>query len=348
MTDDLIDAVTHLVSEFCPADSVAQYAQDRFHQRLWTALARADLTTVSVPEDSGGSGGSVKDALQIIRIVGRFAGAVPVAESSLLGGWLLSLAGWQLPDGPLAVGAPGDDEVTVTRLADGSVRLDGVMRNVAWLAEAGELVVLCNDEAEWLVCRAPVATLTVRSGLNIAGEGRDMATLDGLLVPGDRARSIGTAATRLDFRVRGAASRVALMAGALDRIQAMTTSYTGERVQFGQPIRRFQAAQHRLARLAEQAQLAVTCARVLTDADSLVPADVAAAKSVVGIAAAAAAAEAHQLHGAVGMTLEYPLNFLTRRVWSWRNEYGSSEDWNSWLGERLDLAGDVWTELTGT
>ena len=36
---------------------------------------------------------------------------------------------------------------------------------------------------------------------------------------------------------------------------------------------------------------------------------------------------AHQIHGAIGMTQEYTLRFITSRLWSWRDEWGSEDMW---------------------
>ena len=41
----------------------------------------------------------------------------------------------------------------------------------------------------------------------------------------------------------------------------------------------------------------------------------------------------HQVHGAIGFTYEYGLHFYTKRLWSWRDEYGSAVEWGSFLGD---------------
>ena len=37
----------------------------------------------------------------------------------------------------------------------------------------------------------------------------------------------------------------------------------------------------------------------------------------------------------MGVTREYPLHHLSRRLWAWRNEYGSGRSWRAWLGAEL-------------
>ena len=49
-------------------------------------------------------------------------------------------------------------------------------------------------------------------------------------------------------------------------------------------------------------------------------------------AASRATKACHQAHGAMGMTQEYELHHSSRRLWSWRKEYGSDAEWSRWLG----------------
>src|SRR3546814_9024460 len=47
-----------------------------------------------------------------------------------------------------------------------------------------------------------------------------------------------------------------------------------------------------------------------------------AAKLRANIAAGIGTDIAHQVHGAIGFTQEFALQRFTRRLWSWRSEYG--------------------------
>jgi acyl-CoA dehydrogenase len=62
------------------------------------------------------------------------------------------------------------------------------------------------------------------------------------------------------------------------------------------------------------------------------PFEVASAKVLAGQAARTATRSAHQAHGAIGVTREYPLHRFTRRLWSWRAEYGDETEWSDMLG----------------
>ncbi len=54
-------------------------------------------------------------------------------------------------------------------------------------------------------------------------------------------------------------------------------------------------------------------------------------KLVANQAAARATKACHQAHGAMSMTQEYPLHHLSRRLWSWRKEYGADAHWSALL-----------------
>ncbi len=75
----------------------------------------------------------------------------------------------------------------------------------------------------------------------------------------------------------------------------------------------------------------------------LVP-EIAAAKIRVGESVATVAEIAQQVHGAMGYTHEHQLHHFTRRLWSWRDEYGSEQHWQKVLGRHLAALGadDLW------
>jgi acyl-CoA dehydrogenase len=77
--------------------------------------------------------------------------------------------------------------------------------------------------------------------------------------------------------------------------------------------------------------------------------EIAAAKILAGQAAASATRAAHQAHGAMGMTQEYPLQHLSRRLWSWRKEYGDDIWWSARLGRASAAAGGdlLYPSITG-
>jgi acyl-CoA dehydrogenase len=346
----LTEVATGLFRDRCtPADVVAA-EEAGWSGRLWSALVESGFPYVSVPEEAGGSGGDVADACAMLSVAGRFAAPVPLAESGLLGGWALTAAGLPLPEGPLtvAVGRPGD--VVELSGGPGSWRLTARVQRVAWGGRADRVALLATVGGERYVVAAPVGSASVTPGRNLAAEPRDTLEWTGAELPDD---AVGAAPAGVDaeaLHLRGALSRAALISGALARVGELTVRYTGERQQFGRPIARFQAVQAHLVTIAEEGHLAGLATEVaaLNARPDPVFFDVAAAKAAASEAATIAARAAHQAHGAIGMTKEYELGQLSRRLWSWRDEFGSEKYWSRELGRQLAEAGadELWPRIS--
>jgi acyl-CoA dehydrogenase len=134
------------------------------------------------------------------------------------------------------------------------------------------------------------------------------------------------------------------MTGALEAVAELTVDYANERQQFGKPVATFQAVAQHLVRLVSETQLAVMALHTAVAASSKVGIEgagweVAAFKAVAGESADEVTARAHQVHGAIGMTQEYRLHQLTRRLWAWRQEFGSTAAWRCEVGTTLAAAG---------
>jgi acyl-CoA dehydrogenase len=144
--------------------------------------------------------------------------------------------------------------------------------------------------------------------------------------------------------------RVLQMAGALDAALRMTVQYVTHRKQFGRPLGKFQAIQQNIAIMAANTAAAKTAASSVSglftgDGSKL---GIAAAKLRTNEAVTLAAKLAHQAHGAMGFTREYALHFLTKRLWSWRDEFGNEALWGGRLGgAALQRSADqLWALIT--
>ena len=183
---------------------------------------------------------------------------------------------------------------------------------------------------------------------NLALEPRDTLVFDNapVLATAPAAASVNAETLLLS----GALIRSAQMAGAIESLLQQSVRYATERRQFGRPIGGFQAIQHNLAILAGHAAAAsIAAERAFAAADSAnLPFHVAAAKIRAGEAAGIAAGLAHQVHGAIGFTYEHSLHFATRRLWSWRAEFGGENHWADQLGRHVTTRGAdlLWPDLT--
>jgi acyl-CoA dehydrogenase len=303
----LVDGARRLLADACTHGAVQAAEADGWSSAVWEAIAGAGYASLSEL--------ALADALAVLTVAGEHAAPVPLAEAALAG-WLV---GEPVP-APVSV-AP-DAEL---RLRDG--RLSGTARHVPW-GRAVERIVAAVDGQAVVVAVASAASVQRRA--NLAGEPRDTLTFE-RVEPEDR-RPVAC-----DLRERGALTRAALIAGALTAMARLTVAYAGERRQFGRPIASFQAVQQHLVGLAQEASL--VAAAVEGAARFAGPFEIAAAKSVASRAALSATRAAHQVHGAMGMTQEYPLHHFSRRLWAWRSEYGDEQHWAARLGGALAAAG---------
>lgn len=153
-----------------------------------------------------------------------------------------------------------------------------------------------------------------------------------------------------DAIARVAFLRVCMTAGALDAALKLAIDYCGERQQFGRPLSKFQAIQQSIALLAMEAATVNCAAQGAAAALERGDADfeIGCAKLRTNMAIKTGTALAHQVHGAIGFTHDYPLHELTRPMMRWRSEGGNDAYWNSKLGRQVvDWGGEgLWDEMT--
>ena len=281
----------------------------------WGRIEEMGFAGLLLPEEAGGFGGSWADAAIVFRLAGYHAVALPLVEA-VIAARLAADAGFA------AEGLGTIAESSAGKLEGG--RFTGLVQGAAW-----------GRDAAWVAAPAPdggtmvLATAGARidEGLNAASEPRDVIHFEG---------AEATTCPRDLFAI-AAAARAMQMAGALDAALAMAVGYVNDRKQFGKPLGKFQAVQQVLAVFAGEAAAtncaAVEVGRALDRGDAAF--EVAAAKARANIAAGQCTAIAHQAHGAIGFTHEYGLHPITRRLWSWRSEFGGESYWTLALGRTV-------------
>jgi len=334
--DNLVrESASRLFADLVTPQLVNAAENGEFPQELWSAVEDAGFTdALAASTDLAGSLAGIADAAAILHEAGRHAAPLPLAET-MIGRWLLEAAGYDTPDGIITI-APVEGEGGFTMRRDGAGwRLSGRATAVPWASKADAVAVIADGH---VMCFSP-GDANVRPGRNLAGEPRDDLSVDVALDAVTRAP--GGVDGALVYRL-GALARAVMMAGALDEAMKLAVQYANDRVQFGRPIGKFQAIQQQLAILAENVAAAGVAAGAAVDAalnrGDLVFA-VAVAKSRVGEAAGKVAEIAHQVHGAIGFTHEHRLHHLTRRLWSWRDEFGVESEWERELGRIAALRG---------
>src|ERR1700690_890988 len=136
MTDSLLtDTVGEIFAAVCTDDALRVAERDGFAPDAWAAVAEAGLPWISVPEEAGGEGGDLADALAGLRLAGSPGPPLPLAETGVLAGWLLAASGLPVARVPTTV-ASGPDLLW----SEGTAR--GAVPYVAWGRAAKQGAVL--------------------------------------------------------------------------------------------------------------------------------------------------------------------------------------------------------------
>ena len=344
--DMLRETATRVFADhFAPRDLAAAEA-GTWPAGGWEAVENAGLTRALVPEEAGGYGVDPAEALSILRAAGGAAVPLPLAET-MMASWLLAQAGLEIPDGTLSIAPvlPGD-RLTATR--DGDMwRISGTARRVPWGRSVGAIAVLAEGPDGMMVACVPAGSWTIATSANLAREPRDTLIFDAV-VPRDAVGATMVDAAQL-HRL-GAAARCQQISGAMDHILAITVQYALDRKQFGKPIGKFQAVQQNLAIMASQTAAASAAADLAAEAvgQGLGVIAIGAAKVRCGEAAGTVASLSHAIHGAIGFTYEHSLHYFTKRLWSWRDEFGGEAEWALTLGRMVSARGPdhFWSDMT--
>lgn len=323
-----------------------------FAADLWRAVAETGVPLAALPESAGGADAEWEDLFYVLRVAGRFSAPIPLAET-MLAGWVAASAGLDTSDGPMTVGpVRAGDKLTLIRDGNGW-RLSGIASRLPYAANAERIILIADGpDGEMAVGLDGTGGGALSAGKNIANEARDTIVFESIALSADAARPVGEGVSRASLYRRGALARATMMSGAMENAMDLACTYAQQRIQFGRPISKFQAVQQNLAVLASQAAAAVAAANLgiqsLTKDVERQEYQIAIAKVRVGEAATLACELAHQAHGAIGFTKEYALQLSTRRLWSWREEFGSDPEWAVKLGGYFCGKGgaNLWPILT--
>jgi alkylation response protein AidB-like acyl-CoA dehydrogenase len=311
--------------------------------KAWAMLTELGMTALPVPEAQGGFNGSAVDMMVVMQELGRGIVVEPYF-ATVLGAEFLKLGGGQ--DALLEQVAAGElklacalgekqsrhdlfDIATAAKASGGGYVINGTKTVVIHGAQAGMLIVSARtggaqrDTAgiSLFVVPADAAGVSRRGYRTIDGQRAADITFAGVKLPSSAL--LGKAGDGWDVLDAcadyGAALLCAEAVGAMEALNSATLEYLKTRQQFGVPIGKFQALQHRMAEMymqMEQARSMATLAAVkVATADAQERRrTVSAAKARVGQAMKFVGQQAVQLHGGMGVTNELPAAHHFKRL----------------------------------
>lgn len=347
----ITETAERIFRDLATKDVVDEAEKGTWPQELWSALEESGLTLAAIPEEHGGSGGDLGDTMAVLYQAGRYAAPVPLAETYLAGG-ILSASGMDVPPGPLTIAYSTEAPLTFLQGQSGGGTLSGTAFRVPYAASVEHIVALVSDNATRRIALIDPQSCAITEGRNLAGEPRHTVCFDKVQLTEENTRPAPPGFNVVALLPMGALCRAVQMAGALETVLALTIEHANVRIQFGRPIGSFQAVRQQIAVLAGHVAAANRAAQGATTAAEAGDGatEIAVAKARVGEAAGTVAAIAHQVHGAIGMTHEHALHQYTRRLWSWRDDFGSEQYWQEILGKQIvaQPPENLWPFLTGT
>ncbi len=346
MTENIVaETAERIFSDLADAQNINNAINDSWKTPLWVALTDAGLPLTWVPEDCDGSGASLADGFSVAGSAGRFAVSIPLVET-MLAGWLLAQAGLPSPAGKMTV-APARPQDRITINPDGS--LSGRVRAVPFASEAAHIAVIAQGAKGYSIAQVEASACRIEAGESLGSDASDTVTFDDVKPLSTRPAPSGT--TPASLMLMGATVRSMQIAGALETMLDITVRYSNERIAFEKQISKFQAVQHNLARLAGEVAAAVAAAGSAADTiansssfDDAVFLEVASAKVRCAEAAEKGTAIAHQVHGAIGFSMEHILHRYTLRALGWRDDFGHESYWATELGKFVAARGadELW------
>ena len=334
MRDILEDSIQRLLADHVTPALLRESEKGAMATAVWQLIEDLGFPHALVRESAGGSGLAWADVYPLVMACGQHGLPLPLPET-ILAAWLLDQTGLTVPSGALSiVDTTGTTGVQATRTPQGW-RLDGVLPLVPWGRYARHAVLEVRVDGAPHLALVDLAGLPCREDLNLAREPRDCIDLQGS--PAVSLAPVPQALGESPIRLYGAMLRCAQMAGAMERLVQQSIQYAGDRIQFGKAIGKFQAIQQQLAVLGcESAATAAGAAFAFDQAGAATASfAIAAAKARAGEVAGKAASIAHAVHGAIGFTYEHSLHFMTRRLWSWRSEFGHHGWWSRQIGAAI-------------
>ncbi len=349
----LRDSVREFVARECPSSRVraAEASADGFDAGLWAAISALGWTGLVLPEEYGGGGQGLLELAIVVEQLGY--GCVPSPLQASVGTVALALA-WVadeatrrrwlpgLADGSLIGAAPLDARTPV--LSDEAWHLHGTTTLVPYAAECAVLLVPVHvptgGVSVVLVAGDPATPLPMRRLRVLTEEPLYNVDVEGVQVGAEDVLATGAAAEDLLARMDDVAAVLSLAyaVGAAERCLDLSLEHAASRRQFGRPIGAFQAVAHRCVDMRTDVDacryLAYQAAWALDNDAHSAEATVSAAKSFANDAMRRVQRNAHQVHGAIGFTLEHDLQLFTRRLKAFELTFGST----AWHRERLAAA----------
>ncbi len=312
MDDLLKDSLERLLQDLCTPTTIKQIEANGDASSLWESLDESGFADILVAEESGGAGLTWPEAYTLFSLCGKYSVPAPLATTAVARSILVK-QGIDSIKGPvtLSIGAKKQNDGSILSYSTpfGLVS-DWVIANLE-----GECFLLPINKAN-------------KTSTGVYGSLQAHLAWDNLPSEAIKLESV------IALREVGATIWTAMMSGAMSQIMSMVLVHANDRVQFGKSIGKFQAIQQQISVLSESVQASAIATQMACNfppskTNTLL---IAAAKARVSELAPQVNSIGHAVHGAMGITEEFHLHYLTRRLNEWRMDFGSEGYWQELIG----------------
>lgn len=311
---DLFQRLMHKASTHDPMNASGRAA-------ITKEILASGFTDLLLPPHAGGSGIALSEATTLLKLEGYYRVAAPFAQTVVTQYWAHAHK-VTLPQGMFSYAA------TALKLDEsaGSATLQK-----AWHADTAEHMLIASRSRCFLASGHNRTVLqSYQGGLFAAVSWPE----NGL--------------TRLELNAQAVQdlfnlsvfAMLAATVGAMEKTFEITLDYASQRRQFGRPLSKFQAIQHQISEMAEHvcaADMALQMAGSTNNKTVEIPdsQQLAIAQYQVAHISERIADIAHAIHGAIGISQEYPLHHYTRRIRECKSCFGSQQFWAARIGDNL-------------
>ena len=353
----LFDTLTkYFEKEYQLADrNTAAHSELGYSKEAWKEMRDLGILETLIDPELNGFGGTPLDITAVFEALGRGLVVEPFLETGLISTKLLAkgnddqknLVADLLENNALPTFCHSENDTDYrksyvqTKLVsdkEGNFLITGKKVMIKNAAGASHLIVTCrsygdyaDEEGITIACIPSSRTgIDIKSFSSIDGGRVSDIYLENVTVKkneiiGKEGKGFEIVSEAIDFGILAICSEAL---GIMEKIKELTLEYLKTRKQFGVPIGKFQALQHRMAQLLveiEQARSAVVNATInFFDAEER-SSTISAAKFSIGKIGMLVAEESIQLHGGMGMTWEYDLGHYAKRLVLIDHEFGDED-----------------------
>jgi pimeloyl-CoA dehydrogenase small subunit len=345
----LADSVNRLVEKEYDFEKRKKHLaqQEGFSRDTWNTFAEMGLLGLAVPAEYGGFGATTVDVMIVMEAIGRGLIVEPYFSTAIMGANLLALGAPeqvkqtllpQIVEGKLLIAVAYTERNSRYELAN--VALSAKAAGGGYVLNGAKSVVLHGASADRLIVSARTSgnardakgiTLFMLERKTPGVTVRDYPTIDGLRAAEISFKDVKVGADAIIGELDnglpllqrvadiGIAALCAEAVGAMQSLNTATLEYLKTRQQFGVPIGRFQALQHRMVDMVIHAEMAKSMAclaavKCLSENVAERRRACSAAKAQIGQAGRYIGQQAIQLHGGMGMTNELNVGHYFKRL----------------------------------